>query len=412
MAAEVLATAGVEVHVYEHMPSVGRKFQLAGRSGLNITHSEPTTTLIARYMPASRALSTAIQAFDAQAVQRWCIDLGEPTFVGSSGRVFPTAMRATPLLRAWLARLNTLGVEIHARQRWTGWARNDNDGLDRNASEFEGHDGTRTTVAHDVLVLALGGASWPRVGSDGLWATTLAAAGIEVILLAPSNCGVEIAWSEVFRERFEGVPLKQVVLSTADGNATLEHAAPDRRARGDVVVTRNGLESGPIYSLSRVIRERLQQVGHATLHIDLCPDLDRATIETQLQRARPKDSLTTTLRRTIGLAPVAMGLLREATGNQVPRDPPSIAQLVKNVPLRVNALAPIDRAISSAGGVGFNNIDERFMLKTVPGTFVVGEMLDWEAPTGGYLLQATFSTAVRAATAAVTWLDGHGQRTA
>ena len=236
----------------------------------------------------------------------------------------------------------------------------------------------------------------------------------------------------MFRERFEGVPLKQVVLSTADehaalGDAALEHAALghtavdhaaldhralDHRARGDVVVTRNGLESGPIYSLSRAIRERVHHVGHATLHFDLCPDLDHATIEMQLRRARAKDSLTTTLRRTIGLAPVAIGLLREATCNHVPRDPPSIAQLVKNVPLRVNALAPIDRAISSAGGVAFSEIDERFMLKTVPGTFVVGEMLDWEAPTGGYLLQATFSTAVHAATGALTWLDGHAQRPA
>ena len=304
MAAEVLATAGVEVHVYEHMPSVGRKFQLAGRSGLNLTHSEPTAALLARYTPASRALSKAIQDFDAVAVRRWCSDLGEPTFVGSSGRVFPTAMRATPLLRAWLARLSALGVEIHSRQRWTGWARNDNDGFDWNASGFEGVDGTRTTVAHDVLVLALGGASWPRVGSDGHWTTTLGAAGIEVNPLAPANCGVEVAWSEVFRERFEGVPLKQVVLSTADehaalgdaalehaalGHTAVDHAALDHRARGDVVVTRNGLESGPIYSLSRAIRERVHHVGHATLHFDLCPDLDHATIEMQLRRARAKE---------------------------------------------------------------------------------------------------------------------------
>ena len=350
MAAEVLASAGVAVTVHERMRNVGRKLLLAGRGGLNLTHSEPLDAFLARYGAARPRLEAAIRAFGPDELRAWCAGLGEDPFVGSSGRVFPAGFRATPLLRAWLARLDGLGVDI------------------RTGSEWRGED-----TGADVTVLALGGASWPRTGSDGAWVDHV---GVRVVPLRPANCGFVVGWSEVFRSRFAGEPLKNVALTHAGVTV-----------RGDAVITDAGIEGGAVYALSASLRDAIDADGEATLTVDLRPDLDLAA-----QRVRPGDSLANRLRRA-GLSPVAIGLVREVGG-----DPHAL-------PLRLVAPAPIDRAISTAGGVALDEIDDSFMLRARPGVFVAGEMLDWEAPTGGYLLQATFSTAVAAARGALAYLS-------
>jgi uncharacterized flavoprotein (TIGR03862 family) len=343
MAAEVLATAGARVTVLERMPSVGRKLLLAGRGGLNLTHSEPLERFLDRYGPARPRLEAAIRAFGPDDLRAWCAGLGQEPFVGSSRRVFPSGFRATPLLRAWLRRLDDLGVEIRTRTEWKGTL-----------------DGT--------TVLALGGASWPRTGSNGAWTSSLP--DVDVVPFAPSNCGFTVAWSPAFVERFGGTPLKDV--RVAFGGAS---------ARGDVVLTRTGIEGGAIYALSA----RLRDARSPVLEIDLRPDV----ADVRLDR-RPKDSRSAALRRA-GFAPVVSALLRE-TGDVDP----------KRIHVQLGGPQPIARAISSAGGIALHEIDDRFMLRKHPGTFVVGEMLDWEAPTGGYLLQATFSTAVAAARGALS----------
>ncbi len=397
MAAEVLATAGVRVTVYEHMPSVGRKLLLAGRGGLNITHNEAFDTLLGRYGKEAHRLEAAIRAFGPGELRSWCAGLGETTFVGSTGRVFPASFRATPLLRAWLAQLQRMGVTIEVRHRWLGWSKSNEDEGDSHRSLFSRPDGTITEVAGDVTVLALGGASWPRVGSDGTWVSTLRDVGIRVNDLRPANCGVCIGWTTHFSERFGGVPLKNVAVSVGETSV-----------RGDAMVTGYGMEAGPVYALSSTIRDTLDRDGRCIMNIDLCPDLTIDAVTQRLARRRPKDSLATSLRGTIGLSPATSSLLREATGNNVPTEPEELAVLIKAVPLVIESTAPLARAISSAGGVALEEVDDSFMLRRMPGTFVVGEMLDWEAPTGGYLLQASLSTAVAAATGAVAWLDELG----
>ncbi len=391
MAAEVLATAGVQVDLYDHMPSVGRKLLLAGRSGLNLTHAEPLDDLLARYGNAAQ-VARAVRSFPPAALRRWAADLGEPTFVGSSGRVFPTSSRATPLLRAWLLRLDSLGVRRHVRHRWLGWATTPGGDPDPREHRFRRVDGDEIRERTDVTVFGLGGASWPRVGSDAGWAAPFRAAGLEVHELLPANCGVHIAWSARFAEQFAGTPLKNVTISVGDVVA-----------RGDATITTAGLESGPVYPLSATIRDVIAGNGHCPITLDLHPDLTVAVVQQRLTSRRPKDSLATRLRRSLGIMPAAVALLREATGNHVPTDAPALARLVKAVPLVVHATAPIERAISSAGGVSFAEIDEHWMLRRLPGNFVAGEMVDWEAPTGGYLLQATFATAVAAANGALAW---------
>ena len=397
MAAEVLATAGARVTLYEHMPSVGRKLLLAGRSGLNITHNEPVDKLVSRYGEARARLDAAIRSFGPADVRSWCEGLGETTFVGSTGRVFPSSFRATPLLRAWLQRLEHMGVTIELRQRWLGWCRTEANQLDSRRSLFAGPGGTTTEAVSDVTVLALGGASWPRVGSDGGWVGVFRQTGIQVNDLRPANCGVHIDWTTHFAARFAGAPLKNVVLSIDDISA-----------RGDAIITSRGMESGPVYSLSSIARDALDRDGRCVINVDLRPDLTVEVLAQRLARRRPKDSLATSLRRTIDLSPVASSLLREAVDNNVPTEPDELAALVKTLPLVVDSIAPLARAISSAGGVALAEIDESFMLRRLPGTFLAGEMLDWEAPTGGYLLQASFSTAVAAARGAVAWMDGRG----
>jgi uncharacterized flavoprotein (TIGR03862 family) len=386
MAAEVLAASGVGVTVFEHMPSVGRKLLLAGRSGLNLTHGEPLERMITRYGAQRDRLAPALRAFDADALRAWCAGLGEPTFIGTSGRVFPASLRATPLLRAWLVRLADLGVAMATRERWTGWS-------DQGGLTFVGTDGTVREVVADITVLALGGASWPRVGSDGGWVGVLRGVGIDVRDLRAANCGVIVPWSEGFVARHAGSPLKNVGVSVAGSE-------PGPVVRGDMMITRRGLEGGPVYLRTAEVRAALDRDGSAVLLVDLQPDLHVTKLVERLRRRRPKDSMSSTLKRTVGLSPTTVAWLREVTAGTLPTAPAELAGLLKAVPVTVVASMPIERAISTAGGVSFDEIDDHFMLRRRPGTFVIGEMLDWEAPTGGYLLQATFSTAGAAARAA------------
>lgn len=371
MAAEVLATAGVHVVVLEQMASVGRKFLVAGRGGLNLTHTEDLDAFLNRYGPARPRLEAAINAFGPDDLRAWCAGLFQETFVGSSGRVFPADFRATPLLRNWKLRLAELGVETRVRTTWTGWD---------------------STPDADAVVLALGGASWPRTGSDGAWVEAIAGSGIAVTPLRPANCGFAAEWTRPFHDRFGGAVVKNVALAF-DGVVT----------RGDLVVSYGGLEGGPVYGLSAALRDAIARDGEATLQCDLLPDRKGKDLVTRLARRRSGDSVASWLRRA-GLTPVGIGLMRETTGNALPEDPKEMARLAKNVPIRLLAPLPLARAISTAGGIALDEIDDSFMLRSRPGTFVAGEMLDWEAPTGGYLLQATFSTAVAAARGALAWL--------
>jgi uncharacterized flavoprotein (TIGR03862 family) len=391
MAAEVLAGGGARVTLYDRMPSAGRKFLLAGRGGLNLTHSEELERLLERYGAAEPRLRAAIAAFSPASVRAWCEGLGQATFVGSSGRVFPRSLKASPLLRAWLRRLDASGVEFKPRHLWTGW---DDDG----SLIFVGPQG-RVAVRADATVLALGGASWPRLGSDGGWVDAMTKAGIEVTPLMPANCGFMAGWSDVFSTRFEGQPLKRVELSF-DG----------RTVRGEAIITRSGIEGGGIYALSAPLRAAIAAHGEAVVCIDLRPDIVAAALERRLGAPRGKQSLANFLRKTLALAPVAVGLLHEATIASPARlaamAPAALAALIKAVPVRLCGVAPLASAISTAGGIAFAEFDERFMLRRRPGVFVAGEMLDWEAPTGGYLLQASFSTGAAAGHGVLEWLGG------
>ncbi len=387
IAAEVLAASGWTVVVHDHMASVGRKLLLAGRSGLNITHSESIEDLLTRYGTAGPRLEPALRAWDAAALRAWCASLGEPTFVGSSGRVFPSSLRATPLLRAWLARLVEAGVTIETRHRLVGF------GERPRTIRLSSPAGPIEQTA-DAVVLALGGASWPRVGSDGGWVEVLRAAGVDVAPLRPANCGLCSTWRSDFLNRHEGTPVKNVTL-VLDGVGV----------RGDIMITAAGIEGGPVYALAANARDAIEQGGTCTLTIDLQPDRTLEQLTERLARARRGDSTSTVLRRSAGLSPVAAALVRELGGRRLPTEPPALAALVKGLPFVTVATMPIDRAISSAGGVRLEEVDERFMLRRRPGVFVAGEMLDWEAPTGGYLLQASFSTAVAAANGAIAWFS-------
>jgi uncharacterized flavoprotein (TIGR03862 family) len=389
MAADVISAAGVGVTVYERTASAGRKLLMAGRGGLNLTHSEALAAFMPRYGAARAFLDGPVAAFPPEALRAFVHGLGEDTFVGSSGRVFPRAMKASPLLRAWLRRLAAQGVEIRTRHRLVGF-----DGERRALIAREGE--ASVPVAADAVVLALGGASWPRLGSDGAWVPWLAALGVGVRPLVAANVGVAVAWSPHFRDRFAGAPLKRVAV-TVDGQT----------ARGEAMVTWTGLEGGAIYALTPVIRSALARDGRAAIHVDLRPDMTVAALESRLARPRGKLSTSAWLDKTVRLAPVAAGLLREATGNALPADGRQLAGLIKDARLEVSATGAIDRAISSAGGVALDGVDAGMMLTAYPGLFVAGEMLDWEAPTGGYLLQACFATG-RAAGAGVLRYLGAG----
>lgn len=387
IAAEVLARAGVAVTVYDRMPSPARKFLLAGHGGLNITHSEDLEPFLARYGASADRLAPMLESFGPQDLRAWCAGLGEQTFVGSSGRVFPRSFRATPLVRAWLARLADLGVVIERRQRWTGWT---DGGL-----QLTGADEVTREVVSDVTVFALGGASWPRLGADGGWVGPFSEQGVTTTPLRPANVGMRVEWTGTFADRFEGEPLKHVGLSVRG-----------HRSRGDAMVTRTGIEGGPVYAIGAAIRDDLETDGRSVIEVDLRPSLSHEQVAERLERRRPKDSGSNWLRRTLALDPVAIGLLREGLAGALPSDVSAMASLVKAVPVVVTATMPIERAISTAGGIAWSEVDESLMLHRLPGTFVAGEMLDWEAPTGGYLLQASFSTGVVAARGALAWLEG------
>lgn len=386
MAAERLAQAGLSVVVHERMPSVARKFLMAGRGGLNLTHSEPLDRFLTRYGPAPAPVSRWIDAFTPADLTAWVEGLGQPTFVGSSGWVFPRAMKASPLLRAWLARLGDLGVEIRTRSRWVGWR----DG----ALAFETPDGERLERP-DAVVLALGGASWPRLGSDGAWKPWLETAGIAVSPFRPANVGFDFAWSSLFRDRFAGQPLKGVAVT---------HGS--RTARGEAMIARYGLEGGAVYALSAALRASIEADGRADVHIDLKPDVAVGKLTDRLSKPRGKASLSNHLRKVVGLEPVAVALLYEA--GPLPVSPRALAERIKAMPLTLTGVQGLERAISSAGGVALDGVDERLMLVARPGVFVAGEMLDWEAPTGGYLLQASFASGAQAARGLVDWLDSRG----
>jgi uncharacterized flavoprotein (TIGR03862 family) len=390
-AAEILSRAGISVSLHDRMATMGRKFLMAGRGGLNLTHSEPLDAFLGRYGAARDVLSPAIEAFPPQALRDWCRGLGQPTFVGSSGRVFPEALKASPLLRAWLARLQEHGVALHPGSDWLGW---DQQGRLR----FRRRDGTEQTATPDATLLALGGASWPRLGSDGGWVERLAERGVAIAPLRPANCGFRIGWSDLFRQRFQGQPLKPLALSFGG-----------RTVRGEAMIAAYGIEGGAIYALSSALRGAIEREGRAELRLDLCPDRKLPDLVRALSRPRKAQSQATFLKKTLNLAPVAINLLREAAGLVLPEDPETLAALIHALPLPLTGTAPIERAISSAGGIVLAELDQNWMLKRLPGTFAAGEMLDWEAPTGGYLLQATFASARAAALGLLDWLNQKGQ---
>jgi uncharacterized flavoprotein (TIGR03862 family) len=390
MAAEVLAQRGADVTVYDAMPSAGRKFLMAGRGGLNLTHSEPLAAFLPRYGSAQPRLASVIDAFSPQALRDWSEALGQPTFVGSSGRVFPQAFKASPLLRAWLRRLDSQGVQLALRHRWMGWS-------DDGRLQFQTPDGPREIDA-SATVLALGGASWPRLGSDGAWAETLAVKGMQISPLRPANSGFTVAWSDIFRDRFEGQPLKGVALTFG------AHSV-----RGEAIVTRTGIEGGAIYALSADLREVILGTGQATLHVALRPDLAIEDLAARLSVPKGKQTLSNFLRKAGHLSPVAIGLLQEAAKTSgvslAAMSPANLARLINAVPIKLNGVAPIARAISTAGGIAFDELDANFMIRRLPGVFAAGEMLDWEAPTGGYLLQASFATGAAAGKGVLKWLE-------
>ena len=386
IAAETLARAGIAVTVYDRMPSVGRKFLMAGRGGLNLTHSEDFERFVARYAEAEPVLKPLIAAFRPEDLRAWCEGLGQETFVGSSGRVFPKAFKASPLLRAWLARLEDLGVRFALRHSWKGW---DTDGT----LIFTDADGGIVRANPDATILALGGASWPRLGSDGSWTGILEDKGITISPLRPANMGFTLPWSEVMRGRFEGEPLKRIALTFEDVTV-----------RGEAIVTADGLEGGAVYALSGRLRNAVERQGSATLLVDLRPDLSRDALTKRLSAPRKGQSASTFLRKAAGLSPLGIALLRESTP-QLPAEPEALARLIKAVPLALTGTKSLERAISTAGGIPFGEVDGHLMLKRLPGVFVAGEMLDWEAPTGGYLLQATFATGLAAARGALAFLQ-------
>ena len=389
MAAEVLTRGGAAVTVYDAMPSAGRKFLMAGRGGLNLTHSEPLPQFLARYREAAPHLTPAIEAFSPGALRDWSEALGQPTFVGSSGRVFPKAFKASPLLRAWLRQLDSIGVQFALRHRWTGWDEN-------RRLRFLAPDGQRAVEAR-ATVLALGGASWPRLGSDGSWVELLAAKGVRVSPLRPANSGFTVDWSDIFRGRFEGQPLKSVALTFG------KHAV-----RGEAIITRRGIEGGAIYALSAELREAIIHSGQATLSIALRPDIETSDLTSRLSAPRGKQSLSNFLRKAAQLSPLGIGLLQEAakaSGVSLSSlSPIDLAGLINAVPIQLAGVAPIARAISTAGGIAFDELDSDFMIRRLPGIFAAGEMLDWEAPTGGYLLQASFATGAVAGRGVLKWL--------
>ncbi len=421
MAAQALAQAGAQVHVFDAMPSVGRKFLLAGKGGLNLTHSEAMAPFVSRYGARQAQLAPLLESFGAEQVCAWARDLGVETFIGTSGRVFPADMKAAPLLRAWLQRLRSQGVQFHMRHRFVGW---DSTG----ALQFQAPTGDITVQARAV-VLALGGGSWARLGSDGAWMAWLAQRGIATAPLQPSNCGFdvprqgaaagetrreflqellgqtprpEVGWSAHFAERFAGQPFKTVAITFTDS------AGQHFSRRGEFVATQTGVEGSLIYAVSALLRDEISAYGHATFTLDLLPDHTPERVLKEVRHPRGTRSLSSHLKSRLGLDGIKMGLLYEQLGKDGVADLPKLAAAIKALPITVVAARPIDEAISTAGGVTFEALDAQLMAQAVPGVFCAGEMLDWEAPTGGYLLTACMASGVRAGQGAAQWLAQQG----
>ena len=377
MAAEVLSQRSVKVDVYDGMTSLGRKFLLAGKSGLNLTHSEPFVKFAARYGTRKAEVEKWLQDFKPDDLREWARGLGVETFVGTSGRVFPLEMKASPLLRAWLKRLGAAGVSFHLKHRWNGVLAPAGEKV---GIEFETPDGIKT-VSADAVVLALGGGSWRRLGSDGAWLHWLEQAGVKVESLKPANCGFDVDWSPVFREKFDGQPVKSVVLSFGDF-----------RQQGEFIVTKEGLEGGLIYAASAGLRDGILAGGKAVMQLDLAPDRTEEQLLVKLSKPRGSRSMASHLEKTVGMKGVKAGLLREFVPRNEFESMERLAFYIKQLPVPLTAARPLDEAISSAGGVVFESLNEDLMLKNIPGVFCAGEMLDWEAPTGGYLLTACFAS--------------------
>ena len=390
MAAEVLLNAGLRVDLFDAMPSLGRKFLLAGVGGMNLTHAESREQFVARYGARRDRIEPLLNAFGPEALRNWAQGLGIETFIGSSGRVFPKDMKAAPLLRAWLHRLRAAGAHLHVRHRWLGWT-------EAGALRFSTTQGERQVQA-DAVVLALGGGSWARLGSDGAWVPLLERQGVQVAPLRPSNCGFEVAWSAHFRERFAGQPVKTVVAQCVDA------AGNEQRQQGEFVITAHGVEGSLIYALSAALRDTITASGHATLWLDLVPGKTQRQLESALAQPRGTRSLANHLRRQAGIEGVKAGLLREVMAAEDFADPVLLAATLKALPLIMIAPRPLDEAISSAGGVTFAARDAHLMLRAMPGVFCAGEMLDWEAPTGGYLLTACFASGHAAGRGVLAWL--------
>lgn len=385
MAAEVLIAAGLQVDLYDTMPSVGRKLLIAGRGGMNITHSEPYELFITRYGKRQSTLKPLLDVFGPDELRAWLQGLGVETFVGTSRRVFPVDFKAAPLLRAWLHRLRESGVRFHVRHRWLGWS--------GEALRFDSPAGEQLIKA-DAVVLALGGGSWAKLGSDGAWVPLLQQRGIEVAPLRPANCGFDVNWSDHFRERFAGQAVKSVAVSFGEVQQP-----------GELMVTATGVEGGLIYAISAQLRDAIESHGSATLHIDLAPGRSEARLAADLSKPRGANSMAKQLRSRAGIDGVKSGLLREVLAADAFADPLLLAATIKALPVRLLATRPIDEAISSAGGLCFEALDERLMIRSLPGLFCAGEMLDWEAPTGGYLFTACFASGRRAGQGVVEWLQ-------
>lgn len=401
MAAETLLAGGVQVDLYDAMPSVGRKFLLAGKGGLNITHTEAAEKFLSRYGTRQAQIRPLLQSFDAQQLRDWVHGLGIETFVGSSQRVFPKEMKAAPLLRAWLHRLRAAGARIHVRHRWTGW--NNVDELRNDTLRFATPAGENYATA-DCTVLALGGGSWARLGSDGAWVPLLEARGVAIAPLRPANCGFDVSWSPHFRERFAGQPVKAVTAAFTDAQGVTH------KRSGELMISEYGVEGSLIYALSAPLRDTITAQGSVMLHLDLAPGKDAARVAAEAAHPRGSRSWSSHLQSKVGISGVKAGLLREHLGSVDYSDPARTATAIKALPLQLTAPRPLDEAISSAGGVPFEGLDGHLMLKALPGVFCAGEMLDWEAPTGGYLLTACLASGRAAGDGALQWLKDRGQR--
>lgn len=410
MAAEVLIQGGARVDLYDAMPSVGRKFLMAGKGGMNITHAEPVEAFLSRYGACRAQIQPLLDSFGPEALQEWVHGLGITTFVGTSGRVFPADMKAAPLLRAWLHRLRKAGVHFHMRHRWCGWGEQDLDDEENRGGEInrgrKKNDSLRFTTAHgevtvhaDAVILALGGGSWARLGSDGAWVPLLAQRGISVMPLRPANCGFDVGWSEHFSKKFAGHPLKSVTAAFIDAAGNSHHR------QGDLMVTATGVEGGLIYTLSALLRDEIAAKGEAIIYLDLAPGKDLPRVIAEIAHPRGSRSMSSHLQSRANIKGVKTGLLREILPAADFDYPERLAAAIKSLPLRLIAPRPLDEAISSAGGVAFEALDEHLMVRAMPGLFCAGEMLDWEAPTGGYLLTACFASGRSSGLGALAWLE-------